>query len=108
MSDERKYLVYKHTAPNNKVYIGITCRTIEARSGHNGIHYKNSPHFYCAIQKYGWDNFTHEVLLDGLTKAEACEKEQYYIRLYQSNNPIFGYNHGTIMKRCVFEEDIFY
>lgn len=23
---EKRYIVYKHTTPNNKVYIGITCR----------------------------------------------------------------------------------
>lgn len=27
------YYVYKHTFPNNKVYIGITCRTLEERWG---------------------------------------------------------------------------
>lgn len=30
------YYVYKHTFPNNKVYIGITCRTLEERWGKNG------------------------------------------------------------------------
>ena len=33
------YYVYKHTFPNNKVYIGITCRTLEERWGKNGNGY---------------------------------------------------------------------
>ena len=46
----------------------------------------------CAIQKYGWDNIAHEIIETGLTKKQAEEKERYYIKLYDSTNPEFGYN----------------
>lgn len=88
----RKYILYKHTAPNGKVYIGITCKTPAARWGPNGNGYKLSPHFWKAICKYGWDNLTHEILLFGLTKEEACEKEREYIKKYRSNEQKYGYN----------------
>lgn len=42
---------------NNKVYIGQTHQTLKERWGKNGSGYRTSPHFYHAIQKYGWDNF---------------------------------------------------
>ena len=48
----------------------------EKRWGVNGRNYKSSPHFYSAIQKYGWDNFEHNILFTNLTKEEACLKEQ--------------------------------
>ena len=51
-----KYIVYKHIAPNNKSYIGITKRHPEDR-WRNGNGYKNNIYFFRAIQKNGWDNF---------------------------------------------------
>jgi hypothetical protein len=32
-----------------------------------------------AIQKYGWENFSHEILAEKLTQSEANELEKYYI-----------------------------
>lgn len=64
------YIVYRHTSPNGKVYIGITSRKPEQRwKNVNG--YKDSPKFYNAIKKYGWDNFKHEILFDGLNEITA-------------------------------------
>ena len=67
------YIVYQHKNKiNNKVYIGITSQIPERRWGSNGCNYKSSPHFYSAIQKYGWDNFEHNILFTNLTKEKAC------------------------------------
>ena len=85
------YCVYKHTAPNGKIYIGITRQNPLARWC-NGFGYKNNAHFWNAIVKYGWDNFSHEILFDGLTKAEACEHEKRLIAESRSNDPAQGYN----------------
>ena len=85
------FCVYKHTAPNGKVYIGITADNPSHR-WNNGNGYKANEHFYSAIQKYGWNNFKHEILVDGLTKAEACQKEIEMIKQYKSNDRAFGYN----------------
>ena len=44
---------------------------------------------YKAMQEYGLDNFTFE-LLEECSNSELNEKEKYFIELYQSN--IYGYN----------------
>ena len=80
-------IVYKHTAPNGKVYIGCTSRSLEERksSGYSGP-------FGEVIQKFGWKNIKSEILFKDLTKEEAYQKEIEMIAKYQSTNPEFGYN----------------
>ena len=92
MQKEKKYIVYKHTSPSGKVYIGQTCQSCTKRFGNKGAGYDKSPHFYAAIQKYGWDNIKHEVMAKDLTKAEANWVEKYLIRYYNSDNKEHGYN----------------
>lgn len=85
------YTVYKHTNKiNGKVYIGITSRKPEER-WENGNGYYGQP-FYNAISKYGWDNFTHDILFEGLTEKEAKAKEIELIELYNSSKTEYGYN----------------
>ena len=87
------YTVYQHKNKiNGKIYIGITSQKPEDRWGSQGCNYKSSPHFYSAIQKYGWDNFEHNILFTELTKEQACLKEQELIKEYNSMNREFGYN----------------
>ena len=86
------YLVYKHTTPNNKVYIGITKHKNPKRRWENGKGYWSNEHFTNAIKKYGWDNIKHEVLYTNLSKEEAEEKEKELIRQYKSYNRKYGYN----------------
>ena len=90
MSD-KQYYVYKHITPNNKIYIGITKQNPSKRWG-EGHNYKNSSYFYNAILKYGWVNIKHEILDSNITLEQANNLEKYYIALYKSNNPNFGYN----------------
>lgn len=86
------YKIYKYTNKiNNKIYIGQTCKSLEERA-QKGRNYKGSRHFYNAIQKYGWDNFTVEILEDNLTCEEANEREVFYIALYNSTDIRIGYN----------------
>lgn len=91
MNKNKEYCVYKHTAPNGKVYIGQTCKIPSSRWS-NGNGYKGNPYFWNAIQKYGWDSFKHEILYDGLTKEEADFKEIEMIAYYDSTNREYGYN----------------
>lgn len=84
-------VVYQHISPNGKRYIGIT-DDIESRWRRDGSGYRLSPVFWNAIQKYGWDNFQHEVLIGGLTRKEAEEMERYLIREWQTKAKEFGYN----------------
>ena len=85
----KTYCIYKHTLPNQKVYIGQTC---DIKRRWRASSYVGNCLFYNAIQKYGWENITHEILEDNLTLDEANEKEKYYIALYQSTNSQYGYN----------------
>lgn len=90
---KNKWTVYMHINKlNNKKYVGITSRNPNERWGKNGNRYKSSPHFYSAIQKYGWDNFEHIILFIGLDENIAKQKEKELIKLYQTNNKNLGYN----------------
>lgn len=86
-----EFIVYRHVAPNGKCYVGMTRYTMERRAK-GGSNYIRSHAFYNAIQKYGWDNFIHEVLESGLSFEEACEKERYYIKKFHSLTTENGYN----------------
>ena len=70
-----KWCVYKHTSPSKGVYIRITKQNPVIRWS-NGSGYKRNPYFYKAIQKYGWDNFKHEILFSNLTQEEAERYEK--------------------------------
>ena len=85
------YCVYKHTSPSGKVYIGITQQRPEDR-WQGGLGYRRNDYFFRAVMKYGWDNFTHEILHTGLTKDEACAAEVSLIAAYRSNEKAHGYN----------------
>ena len=86
------YIVYCHTNMiNGKQYIGLTSMSLEERAGKEGSRYRNCMEFYNAIQKYGWDNFSHKVLAYDLSHEMACELEKYYIKLYNTQVPN-GYN----------------
>ncbi len=89
-----EYIVYKHTAPNGKCYIGMTCHTMERRA-RGGRGYVGCEAFYRAILKYGWDNFIHEILESGLTYEEACERERFHIQKHHSLTTEWGYNLQT-------------
>lgn len=86
-----KYTVYKHTAPNGKVYIGITSKSPTKRWD-NGNGYKDCALMWRAINKYGWNAFEHTILAEGLTKRAAEALEVQLIREYRSNEREFGYN----------------
>lgn len=88
----KDYCVYMHTSPSGKRYIGITSQKPERRWRKNGEGYKDHVYFWRAIQKYGWDNFEHIILFDGLIKEEAEQKEIELIAYYNSNNEDYGYN----------------
>lgn len=84
------YKLYIHKFPNGKVYIGITSQDVNERWRH-GEGYKNQL-VYRAFLKYGWDAIFHQVLLSGMTKEEAEEREMEFISAFKSNNPEYGYN----------------
>lgn len=89
-----KWCVYKHTSPSGGIYIGITKQNPIVR-WNNGFGYKRNPHFYNAIQKYGWNNFQHEIIFSNLTQEEAENYEKIFIAKYRTKTAcgfIFSYN----------------
>ena len=93
---ENNYKIYCHLNKiNGKRYIGQTKTSVQKRWGHNGYEYTHkSPNslFAKAINKYGWNNFEHQILFENLTKEEADQKEIELIAFYKSNNKNYGYN----------------
>ena len=88
---ENNYCVYMHVNKiNGKKYIGISSNVKRRWSG-NGKQYYDQV-FGIAIQKYGWDNFDHQIIKDNLSKAEACTLEQELIKKYNTRDKEFGYN----------------
>lgn len=86
------YCVYMHTNNiNGKKYVGMTCQKPEKR-WNSGKGYINNVYFYSAIQKYGWDNFEHDVIASNLTKEEADNFEKLLIKELNLLNPNNGYN----------------
>lgn len=108
MSDieDIKYTIYRHINKiNGKSYVGVTSQKPEDRWA-GGKGYKGCRIFDSAIQKYGWDNFEHEILEVVSTQQEASEKEKYWIEKYNSAQKGIGYNieGGGYEHRAISEE----
>ena len=87
-----KYILYEHRNKiNGKRYIGITNNKTKRWYG-KGKNYEGCPYFFAAIQKYGWDNFEHNVLIYDLTREEASRLEKHYIKTLKTCDKAFGYN----------------
>lgn len=88
--------IYKITnLQNNKVYIGQTATSLDRRfRQHQTAAFTlclKRP-LYNAMRKYGLDSFKIE-LLEEVSSSEASEREQFYIKLYESFAPLGkGYN----------------
>ena len=90
--NEKLWCVYKHVLKEDgRIYIGQT-NNIKARWKPSA--YKNCVKFYNAIQYYGWDSFTHEIIENNLTLEEANKLETYYIQKYNSIENGFNLNSG--------------
>lgn len=65
---------------------------MDERFGKYGSGYQNQPLIWNAIQKYGWNNITHNQI--GLFADEQLAKlfETQCIRKYKTSNPDYGYN----------------
>lgn len=91
LDDEKIWCVYMHISPSGKRYIGITSQTPERR-WRDGNGYKDSPYFWKAINKYGWNAFEHTIIKTNLSVFEACDLERALIKKYNTLNRDFGYN----------------
>lgn len=114
-------IIYKATSPSNKCYIGKhnTNRLEDRKKGHQNSYkrfikekiilsekYKNLPNMdrfklvpkgYCtalcnAFTKYGFENFTWEILKSNVKLDDLNDEEDKFIRQYNSMDPNYGYN----------------
>jgi diadenosine tetraphosphatase ApaH/serine/threonine PP2A family protein phosphatase len=88
--------IYKHTSPSGKCYIG---QTTNPKNRWRSSAYKPCPKFYNAIQKYGWCNFTHEIIFKCHDEFEANRKEEYFIKKY--NSATDGYNTLDVVEEII-------
>lgn len=99
-------IVYKHTFPNGKIYIGITSLDDPAQRWKNGQGYNRNNAMRSAIKKYGWNNIKHDIVFRNVSREDACRFEQELISLYQSNDRRYGYNFTSGgEKGCIFSEE---
>ena len=94
--------IYKITnIQNNKVYIGQTIRPIDQRFHrhlNDALNNIIDTHFARAIRKYGKDNFIIEQIDTAQTQDELNQKEQYWIKYYNSIKD--GYNETDAISKC--------
>lgn len=115
--------IYKYTSPNGKSYIGQTTTSLITRSGKRGKNYFGCPVFYKAIIKYGFKNFSVEILGE-FELNQLNKKEKYYIETFNTlipngynvkdggqdtsrrENPIYAYNlDGSFYKKYFNQND---
>lgn len=77
------WILYRHTSPSGRVYIGISKNAPIVRWGRDGSGYKHNQLFRRATDKYGWDNIKHEVLFTDLSEQKAKQLEIDLIRHYK-------------------------
>ena len=87
----KNYCVYEHIFPNGKNYIGISCDA--EKRWRNGKGYETQPKIARAISKYGWENVTHNIIIDGISKEQAETLERYLIAELKTID--HGYNTST-------------
>lgn len=113
---EKRWVLYLHTVSkelsgydHDKYYVGISSN-LKRRWEYKGCSYKGQP-FYNAIQKYGWDNIKHEIILENLSEEDAKKFEIETIAKLKSNTTKYGYNisaggdSGNIKPKCVARYD---
>jgi len=103
--------IYKiENVKNNKIYIGSSVNLKNREYKHfwmldKNIH--NNDYLQHSYNKYGKDNFSFSILENCLIN-ELIDKENYYIKKYNSNNLFFGYNLATVneFRRNTFNDEV--
>lgn len=100
--------IYKATSKTTgKVYIGQSCQPLDKRMNQHlsraMTNYDPNNHFHNAIRKYGFSDFSFEVIEDNITdNAILNEREKYWIEQY--NSYYDGYN-STFGGDCGLRRD---
>lgn len=77
---------------NGKVYIGQTVNFQQRMYSYKNLHCKHQPQIYNALKKHGVENFSYEIIDEGVSYEDLNELERYYITLSKSRNREYGYN----------------
>lgn len=86
------FTVYCHINKiNGKRYVGITGQPVNKR-WLNGKGYQYNTHFNNAINKYGWNNFEHKIIVENIAKEEAEKLEIQLIKEWNLQDEKYGYN----------------
>lgn len=92
-------IIYKiKNSVNNKLYIGATKGTAKDRFAQhiNSCNNGSKLSIHCAMRKYGWSNFSIEVVDDSAkTEEELKNLETKYINEYNTLDSNIGYNELT-------------
>lgn len=78
---------------NGKKYIGQTKNLNKRLIGHRSRSGKDNLPFHNAINKYGFDNFEIEILIENINLQEKLDEyEKFFIKKFNTGNKDFGYN----------------
>ena len=88
------YVYLIHNTVNNKVYVGKTKNLKLRRFKHLSDSKSKTTNQYIhkAIRKYVSLNFTFSTIQTLSNEQDCNEAEKYWIRYYNSKNPLYGYN----------------
>jgi group I intron endonuclease len=90
-------VVYRLISPSGKSYIGKTKHSFEQRFKAHIYAWLSKKHrskLYSAFNKYPPESWKTEILYCCLSKKELDEKEQYFIKYYDSIEYGYNYQHG--------------
>jgi group I intron endonuclease len=79
-----EYVIYKLTSPHGKVYIGQTNNFNGRMAEHKCNGNKGKNKLYNSIKKYGWDNFTKEIIANTDSKQNANLLEESLIQKFKA------------------------
>ena len=92
----RRTIIYKaENKVDGMVYIGKTIQPLQKRKlkHQNGAIHRTTIFLHRALRKYGFENFSWEILDETFNEQYALKVlEPHYIQKFKSNDPRFGYN----------------
>lgn len=92
----KQHYIYKLTSPSGKIYIGRAVHFKKRMNTHKHTAKSGVKRpLYEAIRKYGWENFTKEVIDIAMGDEAAHQLELKYIVEYDSVNKGYNVNFKT-------------
>ena len=89
-----------------EVYIGQSVDIQERYKHHQREWLNGTTKLYQAIQQYGWDNFSHEIV-EYCSIDQLNERERYWIDYYDSWHNGYNHNRGGSNKNSIDRQQIY-